>query len=345
MFPRIQRTMAFNNSTVNRGKNYCSEVFKLLFDLETFEIYSYILIFILSIIGNFLLLYVLFLYENLKNVTNLFVLNLACSDLMLTVTLPFWAVYLLQEWVFGHFACTFVIVTEIVGLYSSVILLTAMTVDRFITVVLHNMPRNKVRRQRFAALSCAAAWIISISVSIHVATRVTVEDWRGRSVCSIRTSYVDYDFNLAVSLLFFFLLSIIVFCYSAILKTVLQASNRRKHRTVVVVLCIVAAFIICLVPYNILDIIVSLKEPENCNALKREIIALSICQILAHSHCCMNPILYMLSEKWRKHLLDLFSCKKVRRVRDRKRTTDSSVKQNVAFKAQSSAVVLEPTCS
>ncbi|XP_033993717.1 chemokine XC receptor 1-like [Trematomus bernacchii] len=335
--------MAFNNSTVNfEYDDYCSEVFEMLFDLETFEISSYILIFILSIIGNCLLLYVLFLYEHLKNVTNLFVLNLACSDLMITVTLPFWAVMLLQDWVFGDFACTFVTSARIVGVYSSIILLTAMTVDRFITVVLHSMPRNKVRRQRFAALSCAAAWIISIYVSIHVATRVTVEDWRGRSMCLY---YFDFAFDLAVSVLFFFLLSIIVFCYSAIIKIVLQASNRRKRRTVVVVLCIVAAFIICWVPFNIFFIIVSFYKPKNCYALKRVNIASSICRVLAYSHCCMNPILYMLSEKWRKHLLDLFSCKKVRRVRDRKRTTGSSVKQNVAFKAQSSAVVLEPTGS
>ncbi|XP_033960761.1 C-C chemokine receptor type 8-like [Pseudochaenichthys georgianus] len=251
---------------------------------------------------------------------------------------------LFRDWVIGHVACTFVTVTQIVGLYSSVILLTAMTVDRFITVVLHNMPRNKVRRQRFAALICAAAWIISISVSIYFANKVTVEDWGGRSMCLNLMSYVDFDFKPLVSLLFFFLLSIIVFCYSAILKKVLQASNRRKHRTVVVVLCIVAAFIICWVPYTIMSIIQSLNVPENCNAFKREI-ALSICQILAYFHCCMNPILYMLSEKWRKHLLDLFSCKKVRRVRDGKRTTGSSVKQNIAFKAQSSAVVLETTCS
>ena len=219
--------MAFNNSTVNfEYEDYCSEVFEMPFDLETFRVSSYMLIFILSIIGNCLLLYVLFLYEILKNVTNLFVLNLACSDLMITVTLPFWSVYLLQDWVFGIFACTFVAVTEIVGLYSSIILLTAMTVDRFI-------------------------WIISISVSIYFVTKITVEDWGGRSMCFVRISNVDFAFHLAVSVLFFFLLSIILFCYSAILKTVLQASNRRKHRTVVVVLCIVAAFIICWVIFSL----------------------------------------------------------------------------------------------
>ncbi|XP_033993428.1 chemokine XC receptor 1-like, partial [Trematomus bernacchii] len=319
--------MAFNNSTVNfEYEDYISEVCERVVVMETFGGSSYILIFILSIIGNCLLLYVLFLYENLTNVTNLFVLNLACSDLMLTVTLPFWAIYRLQDWFFGDFACKIVTASHIVGLYSSIILLTAMTVDRFITVVLHNMPRNKVRRQRFAALSCAAAWIISISFSVYAATKVTVEERGGRSMCT-KILNDEIGYKLAVSLLFFFLLSIICFCYSAILKTVLQASNRRKHRTVVVVLCIVAAFIICLVPYMILDIIRSLNEPKNCFARQRLNIAFSICYVLAHSHCCMNPILYMLSEKWRKHLLDLFSCKKVRRVRDRKRTTGSCVTQ------------------
>ncbi|XP_063741942.1 chemokine XC receptor 1-like [Eleginops maclovinus] len=339
--------MAFNNSTVNSGgENYSDEHCERLFDEITFSGASFILIFILSIIGNCLLLYVLFLYEKLKNVTNLFVLNLAFSDLMIAVALPFWAFYWLQDdWVFGNFACKLVTAADIGGLYSNVILLTAMTVDRFITVVLHNMPRNQEKRWKFAGFSCAAAWIISISVSVYAATNVSVKTlWFGRSWC-VRKYNNDKAFYLAVSVLFFVLLAIIVFCYSAILKTVLQASNRRKHRTVVVVLCIVAAFIICWVPQNVVDIILYFFGPKGCYAWQHLIIALSICQVLAYSHCCMNPFLYLLSEKWRRHLLELFSCKKVRRIRDKERTTTTCINQKVAFISQSSAVVFEPTCS
>ncbi|NAV92164.1 hypothetical protein FGF77_24465, partial [Salmonella sp. gx-f7] len=75
-----------------------------LFNFDTISGAFFVLIFILSITGNCLLLCVLAMYENLKTVTDLFVLNLACSDLIFTVTLPFWAVHLLHHWVFGEVA-------------------------------------------------------------------------------------------------------------------------------------------------------------------------------------------------------------------------------------------------
>lgn len=149
---------------------HCDE----MFDFETISGAFFILIFVFSITGNILLMCVLLVYVNLKNVTNLFILNLVCSDLVFTVTLPFWAVYHLHHWVFGDFACKFITALYIAGLYSSIILLTAMTVDRFITVVLH-WPSNPVRRQRCAQASCAAAWVISAAASVNDALKVKVE--------------------------------------------------------------------------------------------------------------------------------------------------------------------------
>lgn len=340
--------MAYNSTVSNGGVTDISDVVFLCEPASTFETISgafFILIFIVSVTGNCLLLCVLVLYENLKkNVTNLFILNLACSDLIFTATLPFWAVYQLHHWVFGDFACKCMTMLYIVGLYSSIILLTAVTVDRFITVVLDNWPGNPVKRQRCAMFACAAAWVISIAASVSDAIKVKVEDWDGTYRCEDLSD--DHDvklgYYLQVSLLFFLPFAIIVFCYSAILKTVLQASNRKRHRTVVVVLCIVAAFFICWGPFNILLFIMSLYEPESCKAQERLHIAYYICRILAYSHCCMNPLLYMLSQKLRRHLHHLLRCKKARR-RNRERGTgqSTSVIQNVAFTAQNSAVLLE----
>lgn len=287
-----------SNSTMSDGgvKYICNETF----DFETISGAFFILIFIFSVTGNVLLLCVLIIYENLKNVTNLFVLNLACSDLVFTFTLPFWAVYHLHHWVFGDFACKFMTAAYIVGLYSSVILLTAMTVDRFVTVVLHNWPNKPVRRQRCAMAACAAAWTISIAASVSDAIQMKVEiQWNDLYSCEGPSDgpNVYLGYYLQVSLLFFLPFAIIVFCYCAILKTVLQASNRKRHRTVVVVLCIVTAFFLCWGPYNILLLIQSLHEPEGCDEQKHWDIACSICHILAFSHCCMNPLLYMLSQK------------------------------------------------
>ncbi|XP_018531765.1 chemokine XC receptor 1 [Lates calcarifer] len=335
-----------NDSTVSFMNEKHSDHVEYLcdhnFNFATISGAFFILVFIFSIAGNGLLLCVLVVYESLKNVTNLFVLNLACSDLIFTVTLPFWATNFLHHWVFGDFCCKFMIAAYFVGLYSSVILLTAMTVDRFITVVLHNWPSNCVRRQRCAVGACAAAWVISIGASLSDAINVKAEtNWDNLTTCG-PSSDDKLGYYLQVSLLFFLPFVIIVFCYSAILKTVLQSANRKRHRTVVVVLCIVAAFFICWGPYNILLLIETLYTPESCDGQRRLIIAYYICQILAFSHCCMNPLLYLLSQKLRTHLLHLLRCEKLRmKKREKGITQDTSFFQNAMSMRQNSAVMLE----
>lgn len=315
-----------------------------MFDFETISGAFFILIFFFSVTGNILLLCVLVTYEKLKNATNLFFLNLACSNLIFTVTLPFWAVYHLHHWIFGDFVCKCIIAAYIAGLYSSIILLTAMTVDRFITVVLQNWPGNPVKRQRCAMAACAAAWVISVAASVSDAIRV--KEIQSDNISYCETPFDDPNINLGYylqgSLLFFVPFAIIVFCYSAILKTVLQSSNRKRYRTVVVVLCIVTAFFICWGPYNVVIFVAPLYEPKGCNAKEHFHIAYSICRILAFTHCCMNPLLYMNSHKLRGNLLQLLHCKHYR-SKSRERGTGTSVQscQNVAFTAQNSGVMLE----
>ncbi|XP_005476553.1 chemokine XC receptor 1 [Oreochromis niloticus] len=300
----------------------------------------FILIFILSVIGNGLLLCVLFIYEKLKSITNIFILNLVCSDLIFTITLPFWAVDHLHHWVFGDFACKFLTAAYFVGLYSSVILLTAMTVDRFITVVLHKRLSNYAIRQRCGVGACIAAWVISISASLRDAMTVKVGDWDNVTYCEDESDD-KLGHYLQVSLLFFLPFAIIIFCYSAILKTVLQALNRKKHRAVAVLLCIVAAFFICWGPYHIMLLITSLYKPIGCKAQEWLEFAYHICEMLAYSHCCMNPLLYMLSQKTRKHLLNLLRCEKLCRKNRERDTALSSVSQKAVFIAASSAINLE----
>lgn len=314
-----------------------------IFDFSTIAGAFFILVFIFSVAGNGLLVCVLVAYESLKNVTNLFVLNLVFSDLIFTFTLPFWATHFLHHWIFGDFWCKFMIAAYFVGLYSSIILLTAMTVDRFIMVVLHNWPNNCVKRQRCALAACAAAWLISIAASLSDAVNVQAKTyWNNQTTCE-GVAEADVGHYLQVSLLFFLPLLIIVFCYLAILKKVLQSTNRKRNRTVVVVLCIVAVFFICWGPYNVLLFLIPLYKPETCDAKARLSIAYYICQILAFSHCCMNPLLYMLSQKLRKHLLQLLCCEK-KQTRNNQPTTNGQgtcVLQNTTTVVQHSADILE----
>ncbi|XP_039458613.1 chemokine XC receptor 1-like [Oreochromis aureus] len=319
------------SSYTTEEEHYLCEV-----NFSTFTGNLFILIFILSVICNSLLLCVLFIYENLKSITNIFILNVACSDLIFTITLPFWAVDHLHHWVFGDFFCKLISAAFFVGLYSSVILLTAMTVDRFITVVLHNR-LNKLDRTKYTIGACVAAWVISISASVSEAVNAKVGNWENYTYCLASEDILGQ--HLQVSLLFFLPFAIVIFCYSAILKKVLQALNRKKHRAVVVLLCIVAAFFICWGPYHIMLLINSLYTPKGCKTQEQLAIMSCICEMLAYSHCCMNPLLYMISQKMRKHLLNLLRCENVcRKNRERDTGQNTTISQKVVFTEQSTAV-------
>uniref|UniRef100_A0A8C2F710 Chemokine (C motif) receptor 1a, duplicate 1 n=1 Tax=Cyprinus carpio TaxID=7962 RepID=A0A8C2F710_CYPCA len=76
---------------------------------------------VLSCIGNILVLVILALYESLKSLTNVFILNLAVSDLLFTFGLPFWASYYIWGWIFGDVGCKAVKFFFYVGFYSSVL--------------------------------------------------------------------------------------------------------------------------------------------------------------------------------------------------------------------------------
>lgn len=314
------------------------------FDFAPISGAFFVVIFIFSLVGNSFIACVLLLYEKLNKVTNLFVLNVVFADLVFTVTLPFWSVFFLHHWVFGELMCKFVTVFSITGQYTSIILLTAMTVDRFITVVL-NWPRQPVRRLRCAQVSCAFSWLIGTAASVSDAVKMKVNSHDDFPVCEDLSEdpSVKLGYYLQLSLLFFLPFAVMIFCYSAILKTVLQASNRKQHRTVVMVLCIVAAFFICWAPYNIFLLVYSsVEHDKDCDSQERIHIAHSVCHLLAFSHCCLNPLLYMFSQKLRKHVLEVLRCEKVWGEKREGVTAQSTfANPNAAYTAAESAVTLD----
>lgn len=272
----------------------------------------FIVVFILSFTGNIFIACALLLHKTGTTVTNLFVLNVVFSDLLFAFTLPFWSAFFLHHWVFGEIMCKLIFVCYITGQYSSVLLLTAMTVDRFQTIVLQ-WPKNRARRMRYAQASCVAAWFMGVGASVGDAMNAEVTNNGDGWLCedSSENDTITLGYYLQASLLFFLPLAIIVFCYVAILKTVLHASNRKQQRTVLMVLCIVVAFFICWAPYNVLLLVVASVEVDACSSQWHLSLAEFICRLLAYCHCCVNPALYMSSQKLRKPVLDILCSKNV----------------------------------
>nr|XP_055057332.1 chemokine XC receptor 1-like [Misgurnus anguillicaudatus] len=266
----------------------------------------YATIFCISIIGNGLLLFSLTCYENLKRPTNLFILCLALFDLLFTLTLPFWCVELLHHWVFGDVACKIMTGAYFVGIYGSIMLLTAMSLDRFAVVVVRGDWFTEDRRLWCSRAACAGAWIIGLIVSLRNLMASKAQTFFNGSFCE-RTFTEDEIVGYYTQLVLFFLVPfvLIVLCYTKILLTLMSTANRQKHKTVILLLCIVIAFFVVWGPYHILIVMMHYYDP--CKYY-RLYIAFVICRILAFSHCCMNPALYFLRAKFRPVVSRLLCC-------------------------------------
>ncbi|XP_064025964.1 chemokine XC receptor 1 [Pogoniulus pusillus] len=267
----------------------------------------YTLAFLLSLLGNTLVLWILLRYESLTSLTNVFLLNLCVSDLVFSCMLPFLAVDQSFGWVFGEFLCKAVNALFSIGYYSGVFFLTFMTILRYLSVV---NPLSTLRSQTRcrALLLSLAVWTGSILIVVPEVIQTTVqESLEGSNTCD----YAEWKWKKVDSyqrnVLFLLSFGVIVFCYIKILLILLKARSRRKHRTVKLILIIVVAFFLSWAPYNILSFLITFPAP-NCQYQKDSSLAFDISRKIAFSHCCLNPVLYMfVGVKFKRHLLRLRS--------------------------------------
>ncbi len=95
-------------------------------------IFCYTIIFLLGISGNLLVVYVVVRNKNMQTITNIFITNLAVSDIMMCLlAVPFTPLSaFLKSWVFGDALCHIVPMTLGVSVYVSTLTSTAIAIDR-----------------------------------------------------------------------------------------------------------------------------------------------------------------------------------------------------------------------
>nr|QCI30394.1 chemokine XC receptor 1 [Niviventer fulvescens] len=269
----------------------------VIFFSVTSTVVLYSLVFLLSLVGNSLVLWVLVKYENLESLTNIFILNLCLSDLMFSCLLPM-LISAQWGWFLGDFFCKFFNMIFCISLYSSIFFLTIMTIHRYLSVV-SPISTLGIYTVRCRVLVTTSVWAASILSSIPdtifykvIALKCVFSERHGL-LASV------YQHNI------FFLLSmgIILFCYVQILRTLFRSRSRQRHRTVRLVFTIVVVYFLSWAPYNLILFLKTEVIQLSCEGSQQLDIAMTICRNLAFSHCCFNPVLYVfVGVKFRRHL-------------------------------------------
>lgn len=266
---------------------------------------------VLSLMGNILVLIILALYENLKSLTNIFILNLAISDLVFTMGLPFWAIYHIWGWIFSETLCKIVTFVFFTGFYSSILFLTIMTIYRYLAVV-HPLSGLSAQKLSTGVFVSVLLWMISVAAAMpsllySSLIEIPLEDEHSLG-CEYRATMWK-SIGISQQNIFFLVAFVVMaFCYIQILCRIRGTRSHTKNRAVRLVFCIVAVFFLGWVPYNVVIFLRILDDNlvapfDTCEVSIRLDYAFYVCRLIAFSHCCLNPVFYaFVGVKFRSHL-------------------------------------------
>uniref|UniRef100_A0A8C6Q7W3 X-C motif chemokine receptor 1 n=1 Tax=Nothobranchius furzeri TaxID=105023 RepID=A0A8C6Q7W3_NOTFU len=265
----------------------------------------------LSLTGNILVLVILAFYENLKSLTNIFILNLAVSDLVFTTGLPFWAIYHIWGWMFSEILCKIVTFVFFIGFYSSILFLTIMTIYRYLAVV-HPLSDMATVTLCAGVLVSVLMWIISIGAALPSLLFTSLIKIPNSDEESWGCEYNDSlwkSVGMGQQVVFFLVaFAIMAFCYIQILIKITRTRSHTRNRAVRLVFCIVTVFFVGWVPYNVVIFLRILTRhdvlpSDDCEMSIQLDYAFSVCRFVAFSHCCLNPVFYaFVGVKFRNHL-------------------------------------------
>ncbi|XP_056151327.1 C-C chemokine receptor type 6 [Lampris incognitus] len=280
--------------------------------------YIHSIICAVGLIGNVLVIVTYAFYKRTKTMTDIYLFNMALSDLLFVVALPLIVHNESHGWSMGSMACKMLQGAYSINLYSGMLLLACVSGDRYVAIV--QARRSFGARSKaliYSRLICLAIWVLATALSLP-----TVIYSEGFEELDLGTGAVTVNcqlhFNgnktaklmkvllpsLQVSIGFALPLLVMMLCYSSIVYTLLGTQSGHKHKAIRVILVVVVVFIICHLPYNtaLLTHTLSLFKERGCRAEKIKLRVLAVTKSVAYLHCCLNPFLYaFIGAKFRNH--------------------------------------------
>ncbi|XP_033872450.3 G-protein coupled receptor 15-like [Acipenser ruthenus] len=268
----------------------------------------YCVVLSLGVPGNVLLMGALWVRHRFHwRPVELFMINLAFSDLLFLLVLPLWLDSEISggRWRTGWFSCLASSYTASLNMHAGIFFLTAMSVDRYLAVVRSDIYRritHVYNKNLISAACCVSVWIVSVLLALpvlfereHVKTHGT---WHCRNADPSQRRLAS---PLLGSAAFFLPLLIILFCYCCITKTLCHhyhrtlTQDKKLRRSFRIVFLVVAVFAFSWVPFNAFKLLAVVEEMSlrrSCLAEKVAQLGLQVTVPLAFANSCANPVIY-----------------------------------------------------
>ncbi|KAL4635794.1 G-protein coupled receptor 1 [Arapaima gigas] len=282
---------------------------------ETLHIISvviYSISFVLGIIGNGIVIW-LTACKSKPTVNTIWLLNLAVADLVFVVFLPISIDYVLRDfhWDFGIVMCKLNSFVLVMNMYSSVLFLAVLSLDRYISLV-HVDWSQKHRKVRHSWVVCLVVWIIAIILSIPTLIFRDTLKLQNKVVCF--TNFMGEEEHLAAMHRHITIVAVrttvgFLLPFSTITVTgILLAVQVRRSKVIRMssfsrtVSVIILAFFLCWAPYHIFSLMeLSTYISSHLSNVLR--VGFPLVTSLAFFNSCVNPLLYVLIGRKVRRLL------------------------------------------
>uniref|UniRef100_A0A8B9EET6 G-protein coupled receptors family 1 profile domain-containing protein n=1 Tax=Anser cygnoides TaxID=8845 RepID=A0A8B9EET6_ANSCY len=280
--------------TTEHSKSFTSMAFPVL----------YTVLFVTSLVGNALVVWILMAFKKVRAMTDVYLLNLAISDLLFVFSLPFLVQYSLASQCSAYF----------IGFYSSSFFITIMSIDRYLAIV-RSVYALRVRTSAHGVIASLALWAVAILASAPDLIFFREMEDSNRTVCLPRYPGSSNGWkifsNFEVNVLGWLIpVGILIFCYHNILKNLQRCHTRNKYKAMKLVFVVVIVFFLFWTPINVVLFLDSMRNMhiiDDCQASQRLDLALELAEALSFVHCCLNPIIYaFVGEKFKKYLCEAF---------------------------------------
>ncbi|XP_012696814.1 C-X-C chemokine receptor type 4a [Clupea harengus] len=270
----------------------------------------YAIIFVLGVIGNGLVVIVMGYQRKSRTMTDKYRLHLSVADLLFVLSLPFWAVDAVSDWYFGGFMCVAVHMIYSVNLYSSVLILAFISLDRYLAVVraTNSQGPRKLLAERVIYVG---VWLPAILLTVPDLVFAKAEDITVRTVCE--RVYPDPTkvwravFQFQHIVVGFVLPGLVILiCYCIIISKLARGTKgTQKKKALKTTVVLIVCFFSCWLPYCagiLVDTLLTLEViPHSCELEQGLEKWIFVTEALAYFHCCLNPILYaFLGVKFKK---------------------------------------------
>ncbi|CAH3174414.1 unnamed protein product [Porites evermanni] len=161
-------------------------------------------IFVLALIGNSLVVYIVCTVKHMRSSTNMLIANMAFADLLMTIDIPYITkyVFVFNQW-FGTFMgtvlCKFFHSAQVGSLAASVFSLVAISLDRSFAIL---FPMKTIMTQNVLRFTMAVVWLCALALTIPLALASTVRYVEGRDkfICFEAWGVMSYQAYIIVLL-------------------------------------------------------------------------------------------------------------------------------------------------